>query len=45
MFTCDVTKDNVIVNAIETKEDKMFARHSRNPSRGVGKCLQCSSVL
>ena len=45
MFARDVTKDNVIVNVIETKEGTMFAQHSRNTSRGVGKCLQCSSAL
>ena len=45
VFARDVTKDNVIVNVIETKEGTMFAQHSRNTSRGVGKCLQCSSVL
>ena len=31
-FARDVTKDNVIVNVIETKEGMMFARHSRNTS-------------
>ena len=44
-FAHDVTKDNVIVNVIETKEGTMFARRSRNTSPGVGKCLQCSSAL
>ena len=45
MFARDVTKDNAIINVIETKKGMMFARHSRNMSQGVGKCLQCSSAL
>ena len=44
-FARDVTKDNMIVYVMETKEGVMFARHSRNTSRGVGMCLQCSSTL
>ena len=44
-FARDVTKDNVITNVIETKEGTMFVRCSTNTSRGVGKCLQCSSAL
>ena len=45
MFAHDVTKDNVIINVIETKEGTMFAQRSKNTSRGVGKCLQCNSAL
>ena len=45
LFARDVTKYNVIVNVIETMEGTMFARSSRHTSRGVGKCLQCSSAL
>ena len=44
-FARDVTKDNVIINVIETKEGMLFARRSRNTSQGVGKSLQCSSAL